>query len=104
MIWKTSDAMYGYVPPTEEVVDAFYARLPGNSLGTIGDVELVSNATNTSTNLMNAIGEGLAAADAEIAKDKADDNTARVVGIAVIAASIVAATAVTVIKRKRRAV
>ena len=104
MIWKTSDAMYGYVPPTEEVVDAFYARLPGNSLGTIGDVELVSNATNTSTNLMNAISEALTAADAEIAKDKADDNTARVVGIAVIAASIVAAAAVTVIKRKRRAV
>ena len=104
MIWKTSDAMHDYVPPTEEVVDAFYARLPGNSSGTIGDVELVSNATNTSTNLMNAISEALTAADAEIAKDKANDNTARVVGIAVIAVSIAAAAAVTVIKRKRRAV
>ena len=104
MIWKTSDAMYGYVPPTEEVVNAFYAKLPGNSAGTIEGVELVTNATNTSTNLVNAIKEALTALDAEIALDKANNNTARIVGIAVIAVAIAAAVAVTVIKRKRRAV
>ena len=104
MIWKTSDAMYGYVPPTEEVVNAFYAKLPGNSAGTIEGVELVTNATNTSTNLVNAIKEALTALDAEIALDKANNNTARIVGIAVIAVAIAAVTAVTVIKRKRRAV
>ena len=43
-------------------------------------------------------------ADAEIALDKANNNTARIVGIAVIAVAIAAVTAVTVIKRKRRAV
>ena len=104
MIWKTSDAMYGYVPPTEEVVNAFYDRLPGNSLGTIDDIELVTNATSTSTRLMDGLKESLTAADADIAANAKPDNTARAVGIAVIAVSIVAAAAVTVIKRKRRAV
>ena len=104
MVWKTSDALYGYVPPTEEEVKAFYDRLPGNSSGTIGSVELVTNATSTSTRFMNGIEEALKAAEAEIAKDAANNNTARVVGIAVIAISVLGAVLFTVIKRKRRAV
>ena len=104
MVWKTSDAMYGYVPPTEDVVNEFYARLPGNGSGTIGNVELVTNATNTSTNLVNAIKEALGATDVLVAEDKANNNTARVVGIVVIALAVVGAVAITVINRKRRAV
>ena len=104
MVWKTSDALYGYVPPTEEEVKAFYDRLPGNSSGTIDGVELVTNATSTSTRFMNGIEEALNAAEDEIAKDAANNNTARVVGIAVIAISVLGAVVFTVIKRKRRAV
>ena len=102
MIWKTSDAMYGYEPPTEDVVNEFYGRLPGNSAGTIGDVQLVTNATNTSTNLVKAIKEALRAADAEIAENKASDNTAKMVGIAVATVALASVVAVVIIKNKRR--
>ena len=102
MIWKTSDAMYGYEPPTEDVVNEFYGRLPGNSAGTIGDVQLVTNATNTSTNLVKAIKEALRAADAEIAENKASDNTAKMVGIAVVTVALASVVAVVIIKNKRR--
>ena len=59
LTWKTSDAIYGYVPPTQEEADAFYARLVGADLTTIDTVELVSNATNTSTNVINSFKEAL---------------------------------------------
>ena len=101
MIWKTSDAMYGYVPPTEEVVDAFYARLPGNGLGTIDGIELATNATSTSTRLIDGLKEALTAADADIAANAKPDNTARIVGIAVIVVAVGAAAAFTAIKRKK---
>ena len=110
MIWKTSDAMYGYVPPEASVVDAFYANLTGKTAEEFAaaftgeGVELVTNATSTSTRFMNGIEEALNAAEAEIAKDAANNNTARVVGIAVIAISVLGAVVFTVIKRKRRAV
>ena len=96
--------MYGYEPPVEDVVNEFYGRLPGNSAGTIGDVQLVTNATNTSTNLVKAIKEALKAADAEIAKDKANDNTAKMVGIAVVTLALASVVTVIVIKNKRRGV
>ena len=61
MIWKTSDAMYGYVPPEAAVVDAFYAKLTGKTAAefkaafTGEGVELVTNATSTSTKLVASI-------------------------------------------------
>ncbi len=99
MIWKTSDAMYGYVPPTEDVVNEFYGRLPGNDVGTVGGVDLVTNATSTSTRLMDGIKEALNIVDTMI--EKKADNTARIVGIAVIAVALAGAVTFTVIKRKR---
>ena len=69
LVWKTSEAMYGYVPPTEEEVNAFYERLVGAGTDSIGSVELVTNATNTSTNLVGAITEALSATDALIKQD-----------------------------------
>ena len=59
LLWKTSDPMYGFVPPTEEVVDEFYGRFEGVSAETVGSVELISGATNTSTSLKNAITEAI---------------------------------------------
>lgn len=69
LVWKTSDAIYGYVPPSVEAVDEFYARLLSNNLESIGEVELVSNATNTSTKLVNALKEALTEIEALIIKD-----------------------------------
>ena len=61
LVWKTSDPIYGYVPPTDDVVDAFYAKLTGKNEAefkaafTGEGVELVSNATSTSTKLVASI-------------------------------------------------
>ena len=60
---------YGYYPPTEEEVNAFYDRLPTNSSSTIGDVELVTNATNTSTNVVNSVKEALTLVSGIILRD-----------------------------------
>ncbi len=57
--WKTSDAMYGYVPPTEDVVNAFYERLNNSTVTDIDGVELVTNATNTSTNVLKSVKEAI---------------------------------------------
>ncbi len=106
LLWKTSDAIYGYVPPTEDVVNEFYGKLPGNGSGTIGEVELVTNATNTSTRLMDGIKEALEIADTLIEEEAANkvDNTSRIVGVTVIVLAIGCAVTFTVIKRKRRGV
>ena len=85
LTWKTSDAIYGYVPPTEEVVNAFYDKLIGKNAAAISAFEgadLVSNATNTSTNLKTAIVEGLEAVE-EI-RASVPNYTARIVGIVIL--------------------
>ena len=70
MVWKTSDAMYGYVPPEASVVDAFYAKLIGKTADefetafTGEGVELVTNATSTSTKLVASIMEAFEIVDA----------------------------------------
>ncbi len=69
LTWKTSDAMYGYVPPTQEEADAFYERLNGATSETLGSVDLVTNATNTSTNLVNAIIEAFSEVDKLVRAD-----------------------------------
>ena len=107
LTWKTSDAIYGYVPPTEEAVNAFYDRLPGNDANTVGSVELVTNATNTSTNLVNSISEGLEAVVAlEGYGEATANNTARIIGIVIAALAVLAVAACIclpiVYKRRKR--
>ena len=69
LTWKTSDAIYGYVPPTEEAVNAFYDRIINTNATTIEGVELVTNATNTSTNVIASFTEALNAANKLIKKE-----------------------------------
>ena len=69
LVWKTSDAGWGFVPPADDVVDAFYDRLPNNDSDSIGDVELITGATSTSTGVVNSFKEALSAVDKLIAKD-----------------------------------
>ena len=107
--WKTSDAIYGYVPPTEDVVDVFYEKLPGNDLGNIKSkftgegVELVANATNTSKNLIASIVEALEMVDADANKTSLPvDNTPRIVGIAILAVAFLSVAAIITLKAVRR--
>lgn len=101
--WKTSDAMYGYVPPTEDTVNAFYAKLIGKKASEIAALEptdLVSNATNTSTSLQSAIVEGL-----EAVEQMNTNNAARTVGIVLLCVAILSAAAykvVPIITRRRK--
>ncbi|MBQ8303265.1 MAG: FMN-binding protein [Clostridia bacterium] len=111
LTWKTSDAIYGYVPPTDEVVDPFYDRLVGFDAQGLKDllikVEneediLVTNATNTSTNLVNSIIEALDIVDGLIVPDVQTDNSARIIGIVVICVALVGSVAAVIIKRRKR--
>ena len=54
-----SNPEYGYTAPTEDEVNSFYDRIPSNTSSTIDNVELVTNATNTSTNVKNSVKEAL---------------------------------------------
>lgn len=104
LTWKTSDAMYGYVPPTEETVNAFYETLPGKNSDSIKGVDLVANATNTSTSLVASISEGLLAVE-RIESDGSVNYLPRIVGISVLAAALIAfavCKALPVIIEKRR--
>ena len=77
IIWKTSDAGWGYVPPTDEVVDPFYASLVGKNLADLealsnletNDGQLVTGATTTSKALVGALIEGVKAIETLIKKD-----------------------------------
>ena len=116
MIWKTSDMVetpyYSYYPPTEETVKEFYAKLIGkksSDLKAFEAADLVSNATNTSTSLRDAIAEGLEAVETiEASKccDKDSVNyTARILGISLLVVAIlgfVAYKIVPEIKKRRK--
>lgn len=104
LIWKTSDAGWGYVPPEEDAVAAFYDSLIGADLATLksmyaledsGDGILVTGATTTSRALVGSIIEGIEA-------NPCPDYTPRVVGIVIIAVALASVCAVVIIKAVRR--
>ena len=114
LTWKVSDPIYGYVPPTAETVDAFYALLLGNTSASFAEkfvkeegedktVEVVTNATNTTKRLVVAIEEAFEIVDGLVSADAEDNNVARIVGIAVASASailVIGAVGYTKIKRR----
>ncbi len=102
MTWKTSDAIYGYVPPSAEAVDAFYASLVGNTAQTIDGVDLVTNATNTSTNVVASFKEALSAVDELIPQYKEVSIVPRVIGIVALVALIAALAALVIFTKKMR--
>ena len=104
LIWKTSDAGWGFVPPEEDVVAAFYKSLIGADLATLksmyeledsGDGILITGATTTSRALVGSIIQGIEA-------NPCPDYTPRVVGIVIIALALSSVCAVEVIKAVRR--
>ena len=107
--WKPSDANpeYGYNPPAEDVVNAFYEKIPGNTLETMkanftGEgVELVAGVTKTSKNLVASIIEGLEVINENLPEPPVD-TTPRTVGIVILAVALLSVAAVVVIKIVRR--
>ena len=102
LLWKTSDALWGYVPPTAEEVDAFYATFAGKNLDEFkvayvkesdtDEVEHVTNATNTTDRLIDSMVEAFEAAEALGYENK--DFAARIVGIVALALAIAAPVAI----------
>ena len=56
ILWKVSDPKpeWGYNPPSEEVVDAFFQSFVGKSANSITSVEIVTGATSTSNKVKDA--------------------------------------------------
>ena len=61
LVWAVSEANpdYGYNPPSDEKLGEFYAGLAGKDSETIGEVDLKTGATNTTTTLVASITEAL---------------------------------------------
>ena len=102
LLWKTSDAIWGYVPPTAEEVDAFYATFAGKTLAQFkaayvntsdtDEVEHVTNATNTTGRLIDSMVEAFEAAE-DLGYEN-NDFAARIVGIVALALAIAAPVAI----------
>jgi Na+-translocating ferredoxin:NAD+ oxidoreductase RnfG subunit len=100
VLWKVSDPKpeWGYNPPSESEVDAFFERFVGKNSSDVTSVEVATGATNTGERLRVAVGETLKFAEMP------DVNYApRTVGIAVIAVAAVAAVIIVIFYKKRRA-
>jgi len=61
LTWSVSDPMpeYGYNPPSADRLDQLYNDFTGKNTDNIGDVDLVTGATNTTTVLKNSLVEAL---------------------------------------------
>lgn len=102
LLWKTSDALWGYVPPTAEEVDAFYATFAGKNLDEFkaayvkendtDEVEHITNATSTTGRLIDSMLEAFEAAEALGYEN--NDFAARIVGIVALALAIAAPVAI----------
>ncbi len=103
LVWKTSDAMYGYVPPTQEEADVIYNNIVGKDLDTIDGVDVVTNATNTSNSLKAAVKAALEITEGLDYEPEASP-LPRIIGTSALLLSAAAAAAAVIINKKRRAV
>ena len=100
ILWKVSDPKpeWGYNPPSEEVVNAFFDSFVGKNADNITDVDVATGVTNTSNKVKDAALETLKIDVLE------KSNAPRIIGISILAAAAVATAAVVIITKKRRTV
>ena len=100
ILWKVSDPMpaWGYNPPSDAEVDAFFESFVGTNASTVVSVNVSTGATNTATNVRNAAKEAL-----EIHFEM-PNYAPRIIGISILALGAASALALVLIKKKRRAV
>ena len=101
ILWKVSDAKpeWGYNPPSEETVDAFFAGFVGKNANDIKSVDVATGTTSTSNRVKDAAYESL-----KITVDGKENSVPRIVGIAILVAALATTVTLAVIKKKRRAV
>ena len=123
IVWSPSPANPDYPfyqPPTEDVVDAFYAKFIGHDSasftekfvkieGVDKEVEHAAGTTTTSNNLANAIAEAFSYVDemngGEATGEEEVSYAARIIGIVILCASFAAVAAIIITKsiKRRRA-
>ena len=101
ILWKVSDAKpeWGYNPPSEEAVDAFFQSFVGKDANEIKSVDVATGVTNTSNKVKNAAYESL-----KIDIDAKQNYAARIVGISILFIAIATTVTLVIINKKRRAV
>ena len=123
IVWSPSPANPDYPfyqPPTEDVVDAFYAKFVGHNSasftekfvkieGVDKEIEHAAGTTTTSNNLANAIAEAFSYVDemngGEATGEEEVSYAARIIGIVILCASFAAVAAIIITKsiKRRRA-
>ena len=98
LTWKTSPAIYGYVPPTPEEVNRFYSDLKGRDFYSLHDVEPASNATNTSDRVIASFNEAIYTVN-----ELEESPLPRILGIVIAVGAIGAFVALLIFSKKRRA-
>ena len=98
IIWKSSDAGWGYVPPSDAVVDVFFESFVGKNMNNIEKVDVVTGSTATSNRVIAAALETLQINVTE------KSLTPRIIGISILVAAAIGTAAAVVISKKRRAV
>ena len=101
ILWKVSDPKpeWGYNPPSEETVNAFFDSFIGKDANDINSVDVATGVTNTSNRVRTAAYESL-----KIKIDAKETYAARIVGILILCTAIAATATLVIINRKRRAV
>ena len=101
ILWKVSDAKpeWGYNPPSDAAVDAFFGSLVGKDSSTVETVDVQTGATNTATGVRDAALEALG-----VTFDRGEGYAPRIIGIVIIALAIVIPCAFVIVEKKRRAV
>ena len=101
LLWKVSDAKpeWGYNPPADNVVDAFFNRFIGKSNANVSTVDVATGVTNTSGRVITAFEEATALSDA-IPKVNYKIGIAEIIIVSIISVAAAAAIAITIKKRR----
>ena len=100
ILWKVSDPKpeWGYVPPSDDEVDAFFESFVSKNSETVTSVDVETGATNTSTLVREAFAEALS-----YSSFVANVNYApRIVGIVIISLAVIGSAGAVIFNRKRR--
>ena len=101
ILWKVSDAApdWGYNPPSDAEVDAFFASLVGKSASGVSSVDIATGATNTTGKVRDAALEAL-----DLSDIASTSYAPRIIGISALVLGAIVYAAAIVISKKRRTV
>ena len=101
ILWKVSDPKpeWGYVPPSEEEVNAFFDSFVGQNANTVTSVDIETGATNTASKVRDAALEAL-----QISLKEEMTFVPRIIGFSILSVALAITVTLLVIRKKRRTV